>query len=65
MNINKNEFAAWIKKSYPDARICGEEREISSIAGHSDKAKEGALFVCLKGSVSDGHFYAAAAYERG
>ena len=65
MIINKNEFAAWIKKSYPDARICGEEREISSIAGHSDKAKEGALFVCLKGSVSDGHFYAAAAYERG
>lgn len=39
--------------------------EISDIAYDSRKAGEGIVFVCLKGAFTDGHKYAAGAYERG
>ncbi|MEE0969935.1 MAG: UDP-N-acetylmuramoyl-L-alanyl-D-glutamate--2,6-diaminopimelate ligase [Clostridia bacterium] len=47
-------------------RICNTEKlEITSVCCDSRKAGKGALFVCIKGAVFDGHNYAAAAYERG
>lgn len=39
--------------------------EIESICYDSRRAVPGALFVCMEGAVSDGHDYAAAAYEKG
>lgn len=39
--------------------------EISLISSYSDTAKEGSIFVCITGSMVDGHTYASAAYENG
>lgn len=41
------------------------ETEISSLCCDSRKAMPNSVFVCIKGAVSDGHDYAASAYERG
>lgn len=41
------------------------EAAISDIVYNSKKASGGALFVCMRGAVSDGHRYARDAYERG
>lgn len=41
------------------------EVNISSITTDSRKAIDGSLFVCLRGSFTDGHMYAENAYERG
>lgn len=43
----------------------GEDREITDIVYDSRKAGPGCLFVCLRGSASDGHRYAAKAVEAG
>ena len=45
----------------PDFRDC----EIKDIAYDSRKSGEGILFVCLVGAFTDGHKYAASAYEKG
>lgn len=42
-----------------------KDLEISTVAYHSNKVEEGALFVCIKGYLTDGHNYAADAAERG
>ncbi len=42
-----------------------ENIDISSVCMDSRKAAPGALFVCIKGAVSDGHDFAPMAYERG
>ena len=63
--IGANEFDAWIKRHYADARISGEPCDIREIAKHSDAAKKDTLFVCLKGIEADGHDYALAAYKNG
>ncbi|MBQ3792467.1 MAG: hypothetical protein II797_05135, partial [Clostridia bacterium] len=39
--------------------------EISGIAIDSRKAKAGDLFICLRGSATDGHLFARDAYEKG
>ncbi len=41
------------------------EEEVISLCCDSRKAAEGAVFVCIKGAVSDGHEYAPAAYSKG
>lgn len=41
------------------------EMTVSDIVYNSKKAFGGALFVCMRGAVSDGHRYARDAYERG
>lgn len=41
------------------------EKEIGDICYNSCKAKRNSVFVCLRGSLSDGHRYAAEAYEKG
>lgn len=41
------------------------DTEISDIIYDSRRAREGTIFVCLVGAVSDGHVYAGSAYERG
>ncbi|MBE6538637.1 MAG: UDP-N-acetylmuramoyl-L-alanyl-D-glutamate--2,6-diaminopimelate ligase [Ruminococcaceae bacterium] len=41
------------------------DMEISSLCCDSRKAVPNSVFVCIKGAVSDGHDYAASAYERG
>lgn len=38
---------------------------ISSLAGHSDSVRPGALFACLPGVAQDGHDWAAIAVQRG
>ncbi len=46
--------------------IQGElSREVRSVAYHSEKVRQGSLFVCVEGARFDGHRYAAAAVERG
>ncbi len=42
-----------------------KDYEISEIVYDSRKAREGAIFVCLCGTVSDGHNYAKSAYTLG
>lgn len=42
-----------------------EDREITDVVYDSRKAVPGCLFVCLRGSASDGHLYAARAAEQG
>lgn len=39
--------------------------EIDELCHDSRRAREGALFVCIKGAASDGHDYAYSAYSRG
>lgn len=41
------------------------DKNISDIFYDSRKATGAGVFVCLRGSLSDGHLYAASAYERG
>lgn len=41
------------------------EREIDLVTCNSSQAREGALFVCIKGFVSDGHDFAVGAYRQG
>ncbi len=41
------------------------EKHIVDICFDSRKAAPGSLFVCLRGSLSDGHLYAMSAYEKG
>ena len=41
---------------------CGE---IEYLTEDSRKANEKTLFVCIRGAITDGHQYAASAYERG
>ena len=45
--------------------INAETTEISAISSYSDNTNEGCLFVCIAGSVVDGHEYAHSAYSRG
>ena len=45
--------------------IASEETEISLISSYSENATEGSIFVCITGSVVDGHNYASTAYEKG
>ena len=56
-----------IIRELTQARVCGHipRGEIEAICTDSRKAKEGDLFVCIKGFVSDGHAYAPKAYEQG
>ena len=39
--------------------------EVSSVAYDSRSVAPGALFACIRGSIADGHDYAASAVERG
>lgn len=39
--------------------------EITGVTSDSRKVEKGYIFVCIKGSVSDGHDYANTAYEKG
>ena len=39
--------------------------EIEYLTEDSRKANENTLFVCIRGAISDGHQYAASAYEKG
>ncbi len=41
------------------------DKDIGDIYFDSRKASSAGLFVCLRGSLSDGHLYAASAYEKG
>ena len=41
-----------------------EHTEVSSLCSDSRKACSDSLFVCISGSLSDGHDYARAAYNR-
>ena len=41
-----------------------DKTEISSLSSYSDNATENSLFVCISGSVTDGHGYAPEAYKR-
>lgn len=41
------------------------DQHISDICYDSRKAAPGSVFVCLRGSLSDGHLYASAAYDAG
>ena len=45
--------------------IDSSNTEISLISSYSDTAKEGAIFVCITGSMVDGHTYAKDAYANG
>ena len=54
-----------IRNSGTDISVPLVEAEISSVCYDSRRAKEGALFVCLRGTLTDGHRYARAAYEKG
>lgn len=45
--------------------ISSAETEISEISSYSENTEEGYIFVCISGSVVDGHEFAATAYERG
>ena len=45
--------------------VTGVDTEITSVEYDSRKVKEGSLFCCMKGLVSDGHNFAAQAVERG
>lgn len=40
-------------------------RELSGVCYDSRRATADSLFVCIKGALSDGHFYARSAYEKG
>ncbi len=42
-----------------------DDREIRAVVNDSRRVKEGDLFVCIAGTSSDGHNYAAAALEKG
>jgi len=42
-----------------------DDIEVEHIVYNSKKAEEGALFVCIKGAVSDGHDFAKKAVEKG
>ncbi len=46
-------------------RFVKNDIDITEIINDSRGAKAGALFFCLKGAVSDGHAFAADAYEKG
>lgn len=43
----------------------GEDAEIRRIGYNSEKARQGELFVCLKGASRDGHDFAERAYQNG
>ena len=49
----------------PNTKIVGNFESVSSIAGNSKNAKEGTVFVCLRGKENDGHDFAAEAYQNG
>ena len=51
-----------------DYTLCGADRaadEVSHIGNDSRLVREGSVFVCVKGAISDGHNYARAAYDHG
>lgn len=41
------------------------QQDISGVCYDSRRATADSLFVCIKGALSDGHFYARSAYDRG
>ena len=45
--------------------VTGGDAEITSVEYDSRKVREGSLFCCMKGLVSDGHNFAAQAVEKG
>ena len=45
--------------------VTGGDAEITSVEYDSRKVKEGSLFCCMKGLVSDGHNFAAQAVDKG
>ncbi|MBQ7160853.1 MAG: UDP-N-acetylmuramoyl-L-alanyl-D-glutamate--2,6-diaminopimelate ligase [Clostridia bacterium] len=47
------------------ARGADPELEISGIAAHTDKVKEGSLFICIKGKNGNGHEHICDAIKRG
>ncbi len=59
--LNLIDYTEKINRSGIDSK----ETEISLITSYSDTAKDGAIFVCITGSVVDGHTYANSAYEKG
>ena len=45
-------------KDVPYQVLCGEDgTAVTEIVNDSRKAREGAVFVCIKGAVADGHKY--------
>ncbi len=54
-----------IKNAGTDISVPKVDCDISAICYDSRKAVPGALFVCLRGALTDGHKYARSAYERG
>ena len=59
--LNLIDYAEVINRS----GINSETVEISSISSYSDNTSEGSVFVCIAGSLVDGHEYAHSAYARG
>lgn len=49
----------------PAAKVIGNFDFVSSIVRNSKQAKEGSLFVCLRGKEKDGHDFAMDAYKNG
>lgn len=50
---------------YSQEKQTSAEAEIDELCHDSRRARDGALFVCIKGATSDGHDYAYSAYSRG
>lgn len=48
-----------------DTKYLKDDIEIKGIANHTDKVKEGYLFVAIKGFITDGHKYIDKAIEKG
>ncbi len=42
-----------------------EEHDLATVCYDSRRARADSLFVCIKGALSDGHFYARSAYDKG
>ena len=64
MLLNKLLDGVNFKKIINNNALPLEEIEISQICFDSRKAEAGALFVCVAGSLDDGHKYALSAYEK-
>lgn len=50
---------------FPNAKLLGDDVEVSDITHDSRKVKPGSLFVCLRGLKVDGHDFAPDALKRG
>ncbi|MEE1115049.1 MAG: UDP-N-acetylmuramoyl-L-alanyl-D-glutamate--2,6-diaminopimelate ligase [Eubacterium sp.] len=59
-----NELFSGIKCTIPETEAA-ETTDVISVTYDSRKAGKGSLFICLVGVNSDGHDYAASAYENG